>query len=454
MWNKVIFREYDIRGVYNQDYDLAFAEELGRAYYRLATKKLDKQDLTISLGHDARHSSPEIIAALAKGLKESGAKIIQLNLITTPISYFSTFYMPNVDGAIMVTGSHNPPEYNGFKISIGKKTIMGEEIQNLRQIIERQDYISGDGSEEHYDIFPEYVARYKEEFRDLSGIKVIADCGNGVAGVVLRKMYEALNVDLEILYEKPDGDFPNHHPDPTVESNMEELKKQVLEKNADIGIGFDGDADRLGVISNTGRFLLGDEIMALITGQILKEQPKATIIGDVKCSDRLYHYIEERGGKAIMWKTGHSLIKNKVREEGAPFGGELSCHLFFADRNYGYDDSLYAGLRLIELLKVSHKSIEDLLSDYPQAYTTPEIRLDTSEEKKSLIVDKIKEHYKSKKDVDLNMIDGVRASFSDGWALVRPSNTQPVISMRFEAESEEALKRIQDEAMTIVNEYL
>ena len=454
MNNDVIFREYDIRGVFDVDYDLDFAKELGKAYVAFAKEKLSKDVLNITIGRDARLSSPEIVKALTAGMLESGANVIQLGLVTTPISYFTTFHMPQVDGSIMVTGSHNPPEYNGFKISVGQTTIMGVEIQALREIINKQAYVSGKGKESEYDIFPEYIERYKKEFGDLTGIKVSADCGNGVAGCVLRKMYEALGVDVNILFEEPDGTFPNHHPDPTVEKNMTDLKKDVATNASDIGIGFDGDADRLGVITNTGRFLLGDEIMTIIIGDILKEHPGATIVADVKCSDRLYDYIDKNGGKSIMWNTGHSLVKKKVKEEKAPFGGELSCHLFFADRNYGYDDSLYAGLRLIEILKKTGKTVEELLSDYPNAYSTPEIRLVTTEEKKFLIVEKMKEYYLQAETKKINTIDGIRASFADGWALVRASNTQPVLSMRFEASSEKALERIQSEAMAVVNLYV
>jgi phosphomannomutase len=454
MMNPVIFREYDIRGIYEKDFDLNFAEDLGRAFFAYIKQTQNIVSPTITLGMDARLSSPAIVTALAKGFMASGGNVIRLGLVTTPISYFSTFTMPNVNGAIMVTGSHNPPDYNGFKLSVGKRTISGHEIQDLKKIIDTKAFFSGTGNETSFDIFPSYVERYKKEFGDLSGVPVVLDCGNGAAGIIARRLYEAMNVDVHIIFEQPDGTFPNHHPDPTVEENNDELKKQVIARKAALGIGFDGDADRIGMLSNTARFLLGDEIMTAFAKDILKSNPGAKIIGDVKCSDRMYHMISKNGGVPIMWKTGHSLIKEKVKLEKAPFGGELSCHIFFADRNYGYDDSLYAGLRMIEILKNNKTTIEEILKDYPEAYSTPEIRIDTTEEKKQIIVAKVKEHYLAKKDVALTEIDGVRASFKNGWALVRSSNTQPVVSMRFEADSKAALEQIQSDAMEIVNRYL
>jgi phosphomannomutase/phosphomannomutase/phosphoglucomutase len=371
------------------------------------------------------------------------------------MTYFSTFHLPEVNGAIMETGSHNPPEYNGFKISVGNSTIFGHEIQNLKKIIEDKAYIEGTGDESQIDISPEYVARYKSEFGDLSGVKVVLDCGNGTAGCVARRMYEAVGLKPTILFEEPDGDFPNHHPDPTVEKNLVDLKAKVIEEGAQLGIGFDGDSDRIGVVDNEGKTIFGDELIALYSKQILRESPGQKIIGDVKCSDRMYDYIDKYGGVPIMWKTGHSLVKQKVKQENAPFGGELSGHIFFADRNYGYDDALYAGLRVIEILSKTGQTIAELLTDLPKAYNTPEIRIDTTEEKKYSIVKKLVEVYKdNSSDVSVNLIDGIRLSFKDGWALARASNTQPVLVMRFEASSPEGLDRIRKEVEGIVNPLL
>ena len=300
-----------------------------------------------------------------------------------------------------------------------------------------------------------YVERYKTEFKGLPDLPVVLDCGNGAAGVIARRLFEAVGLKPQILFEKPDGTFPNHHPDPTVEKNLVVLKSEVTKNAARVGIGFDGDADRIGLIDHNGRFVLGDEMMALISLSILQDTPGAKIIGDVKCSDRLYEFIRVHGGEPIMWKTGHSLIKEKVKVEKAPFGGELSGHIFFADRNYGYDDAIYAALRVIEILARTGKTIPELLAKMPGSYCTPEIRIDTTEEKKHTIVERLKQKFsKPSADFSVNLIDGIRVSFKDGWALARASNTQPVLVLRFESTSEAGLKRIQDSFEEVVKPLL
>ena len=451
----VIFREYDIRGVYNEQFDLGFAKKLGQAYVAFLAKEAGKRDLTVTIGHDARLSSPDITNALAEGMMESGAVVKLIGMVTTPMSYFTTFAIPGVDGAIMVTGSHNPPEYNGFKISVGKGTIFGEKIQQLREIIQRGDFIRGEGRKETIDIFPAYLAKHKEEFGQLKPIKVVLDCGNGAGGVIARKLFNAVGIDPEILFEEPDGRFPNHHPDPTVEKNLKDLVKRVKETGAVAGIGFDGDADRIGLVDHTGKMIYGDELICLIAKQVLKVLPGKKIIGDVKCSDRMFTYIKTYGGEPIMWKTGHSLIKEKIKVEKSPFGGEMSGHIFFSDRNYGYDDAVYAGLRVVELLSETGKTIPELLADLPPAFNTPEIRIDTTEEKKHLIVERLKQEFaKPGADFQTNLIDGIRVSFKDGWALARASNTQPVLVLRFEASTQAGLDRIRDRFEAIVNPLL
>lgn len=455
MYKDVIFREYDIRGVYNTDFDLDFAYNLGKAFASYVFKKTGKRDLKITLGHDARVSSPDISNSLTKGLKESGVHVVRLGLVTSPICYFSTFVLEGIDGALMVTGSHNPPDYNGYKISLGQWTIFGEEIQALRKIMEKADYITGSGSESTHDIFPQYLERYQTEFGKLKDIKVVLDAGNGAAGCIVKKLFEVVGLKPTILFEKPDGSFPNHHPDPTVEKNLVHLKDQVLKEKAVVGIGFDGDADRIGIVDHSGKMIYGDELMTIIARSILQTNKSAKIIGDVKCSDRMYHDIEKQGGIPIMWKTGHSLVKEKIKIEKAPFGGEMSGHIFFADRNYGYDDALYAALRLCEILSKTGKTIPELLAGLPNAYNTPEIRIDTTEEKKVMIVEKIKAAYsKPSDDYKLNLIDGIRISFKDGWALARASNTQPVLVVRFESSTEAGMKKIEKQVMDIVNQYL
>lgn len=455
MFEPVIFREYDIRGVYNQQFDNDFAYELGRSFSTYVFSKTGKKNLKFSIGYDARNSSLALVEKLSQGMKESGAEVLILGLVTTPVCYYSTFQL-DLDGAIMVTGSHNPSEYNGFKVSLGKTTIHGEEIQNLKKIMQTANYISGSGSIKNYDIHGEYLERYKKEFGDMKPVKVVLDCGNGAAGSIVRRLYAVAGQNPEILFEQPDGNFPNHHPDPTVEKNLVALAQKVVETGAVCGIGFDGDADRIGVVDHTGKMIYGDELMTIYARAVLAEKKGAPIVGDVKCSDRMYRDIKNCGGVPVMWKTGHSLIKEKVKSDKAPFGGEMSGHIFFADRNYGYDDAPYAGLRLCEILSKTGKSISQLLEGLPPAFNTPEIRIDTTEEKKVLIVEKVKEKFMNEKNngAEVNLIDGIRISFADGWALARASNTQPVLVVRFESNSEAGLKRIEDSVMSVVNKYL
>lgn len=455
MFKPVIFREYDIRGVYNEEFDDSFAESLGRAYVVYMKDTTGKTAPNIVLGHDARLSSPKIVGALTKGITESGGHVIHIGLVTSPVCYFSTFTLPHVDGAIQVTGSHNPPEYNGFKISVGKATIFGNEIQKLRQIMEGGRFLVGNGSISKHDILPAYFERYKNEFGKLKDIKVVLDCGNGAGGVVARGLFNSVGLNPTILFEDPDGRFPNHHPDPTVEKNLKDLQSQVKKEGAVCGIGFDGDADRIGVVDHRGHMIYGDELMVIISRDILKNQPGSKIVGDVKCSDRLYNDIASRGGIPIMWKTGHSLVKEKIKIESAPFGGEMSGHIFFADRNYGYDDAPYAALRLVEILSKSGKTIPELLEGLPPAFNTPEIRIDTTEEKKLLIVEKMIEAFgKGGADYKANLTDGIRLSFSDGWALCRSSNTQPVLVVRYESTTSEGLDRIKSRVESIINKHL
>jgi phosphomannomutase/phosphomannomutase/phosphoglucomutase len=456
MYAPVIFREYDIRGVYEKQFDNDFAYLLGKAYAVYMKQEKGISNPKVAVGHDARHSGPKIVASLTKGLMESGCEVVHLGLVTTPMCYFSTFEVPGVQGAVQVTGSHNPPEYNGFKISVGKATIFGAEIQKLRMIIEKGEYLKGQGKESKIDILPSYVERYKKEFGTLKNVKVVLDCGNGAAGASARPLFEAVGLKPTILFEKPDGTFPNHHPDPTVEENLEDLKKQVLKESAVCGIGFDGDADRIGVVDHTGRMVYGDELMVIIARDVLQTQKGAKIIGDVKCSDRMYQDIAKHGGTPIMWKTGHSLVKEKIKVEKAPFGGEMSGHIFFADRNYGYDDAIYAALRLVEILSKTGKTIPQLLEGLPPSYNTPEIRIDTTEEKKLLVVEKMKEAFKSTSGADykVDMTDGIRLSFTDGWALCRSSNTQPVLVVRYESWTEPGLKRIRSRVEQVINQYL
>lgn len=450
--NDVIFREYDIRGVYPDQLDSHFAYNLGRAFATTVRKHFKKEKVTLSIGQDARHSCDEIVSALTKGMNESGANVLLLGLVTTPMTYFSTFQLP-VDGAIQVTGSHNPPEYNGFKISLGRSTIFGSDIQDLRVRILNKDFLSGEGTVEKVDIFPLYIEHHKNEFKKINNVPVVLDCGNGAAGIIARRLFEAVGLRPDILFEEPDGDFPNHHPDPTVEENLQDLRKKVLEIGAVVGIGFDGDGDRIGVIDEHGHMIYGDDLIALFAKDILKKHPGAPIVGDVKCSDRLYAYIKKQGGQPIMWKTGHSLIKEKIRVEKSPFGGEMSGHIFFADRNYGYDDAVYAALRLVEILAASGTSLSKILEDLPKSFNTPEIRIDTTEEKKHYAVELLRQAFSQNhpdEEFSVNLLDGIRISFKDGWALARASNTQPVLVLRYEATTEAGLQRIKTKIEDII----
>jgi phosphomannomutase/phosphomannomutase/phosphoglucomutase len=441
--NPAIYREYDIRGVVGRDFDDGFAHALGRAYVTYVARRAGIARPTVALGHDARESSPALAHALASGLRSAGAHVLQLGLVTTPMTYFTTFALPEVQGALAVTGSHNPREYNGFKICVGRSTLSGEEIQVLRAVVDAGKFVSGAGSERHLDISEHYVERYRREFAGLKPVPLVLDCGNGAAGAIARRLYEAVGLSPAILFEAPDGRFPNHHPDPTVEANLRDLSREVLAQGARAGIGFDGDADRIGVVDDRGRMLYGDELIALYSRFVLRAQPGRRIVADVKCSDRLFDYIARHGGVPVMWKSGHSLVKEKIRSENAPLGGDLAGHVFFSDRNYGYDDALYAGLRLIEVLSSTGKTIEALLADFPPSCHTPEIRIDTTEEKKHLIVDALKRvFHPHSREFSVNTLDGLRVSFPDGWALARASNTQPVLVLRFEADTPDRLAAI------------
>jgi len=349
---------------------------------------------------------------------------------------------------VMVTGSHNPPDFNGFKICVGNDTIYGAQIQELRKIMEAGDYARGNASSSYKDIASSYQEYLFQNVKIKRGINIVVDGGNGVGGYFALPLLERFGCSITALHCEPDGRFPHHFPDPTVEENLTELIKAVAEKKAELGIAFDGDADRLGVISDKGEIIWGDKLLILFSRYILRERPRSTIIGEVKCSQTLYDDITKNSGRAIMWKAGHSLIKAKMKEEKAVLGGEMSGHFFFADRYFGYDDAIYAALRLLEILSESGEKISSLLSDVPLVYATPEIRVDCPDHKKAAVVEKIKKHYRNAP--GLVDIDGVRIPFPDGWALVRASNTQPVIVLRFEASSEKSLAQMRRKVESIL----
>jgi len=443
--NPNVFREYDVRGVVDQDLNEEFVFNLGRAIGTYADQHKVK---TMSIGRDCRLSSDAYHNFLIQGLNSCGIDTIDVGLCATPMLYFSIRHL-KTDGGVMVTGSHNPPEFNGFKICIGHDTIYGDNIQDLRKIIESNRFAAGRGGSRNQDISKDYEDYLFENVFINKKLKVIVDAGNGVGGRFFLPLLQRLNYDVTDIYCEPDGRFPHHFPDPTVEDNLEELIRVVREQKADLGIAFDGDADRLGVISDKGEIIWGDKLLLLFSRYILQDKPNSTIIGEVKCSQVLYDDIKKHSGRPIMWKAGHSLIKAKMKEEKAALGGEMSGHIFFADRYFGYDDAIYAALRLLEILSQTGKQISSLLSDVPQTFATPEIRIDCPDDKKAEVVKKIKNHYRNTPGVI--DIDGVRIPFKEGWALVRSSNTQPIIVLRFEASSSEALQAIRREVEELLD---
>jgi phosphomannomutase/phosphoglucomutase len=433
--NPQIFREYDIRGVVNKDLTPDIVRTLGKGF---GTHMANLGHKELVVGKDGRLSSKDFEDALIEGLISTGCHVVNIGLCPTPVYYFSIFHLDK-DGGAMVTGSHNPPEFNGFKVSVGKSTIFGEEIQNLRRLIEKEEFVVGQGFVSNEEIIQSYQDYIKKNIHIEKRMKVVIDAGNGTGGMVAGPLFRDLGCEVEELYCKVDGRFPNHFPDPTIPANLKDLIDRVKKNQADVGIGYDGDADRIGVVDDQGNIIWGDQLMILFSREILKYKKGATFVAEVKCSQNLFDDIEKHGGKAIMWRTGHSLIKEKMKEEKAVLGGEMSGHIFFADRYFGYDDAIYASCRLIELLSKTNKKLSQLLSDVPKTSITPEIRVDCPDEIKFQVVEKVKEALR--KDYPIIDVDGVRVKFEHGWGLVRASNTQPALVLRFEALTD---KHVQD----------
>jgi phosphomannomutase/phosphoglucomutase len=443
--NPTIFREYDIRGIVDKDLTPDAVRTLGRA---MGVYFLRRGKRRVALGRDCRLSSPAYAAALAEGLRAAGCSVVSIGTVPTPLLYFMIFHR-KLEAGVMITGSHNPPEYNGFKMMCGEETLYGEAIQDLRRLIEADDLpADGPGEWTEMDIVPEYTAYVLGLIKLARPLSVVIDAGNGTGGVVAGPIFRALGCRVTELFCDMDGRFPNHHPDPTLPEAMEALAKAVRETGADLGIAYDGDADRLGVIDDAGRLLWGDQLMILFARDILTDHPGAAVISEVKATQTLYDEIAKRGGRPIMWKTGHSLIKKKIKEEKALLAGEMSGHLFFADRWYGFDDAIYASARLAELLAKSDRRLSTMLSDLPKTFSTPEIRVYASDEVKFRIVAEVAAALKAR--VPVIDIDGVRARYPHGWALVRASNTQAVLVLRFEADSESELESIQAEVKGLV----
>ncbi|MBI3754676.1 MAG: phosphomannomutase/phosphoglucomutase [Deltaproteobacteria bacterium] len=480
--NPEIFRQYDIRGIFNKDLTAEVAQAIGAAYGIYLNSKLKvgaglKPAPTVSVGRDVRLSSNTLRDALIQGIVSTGIDVIDIGECPTPLQYFSIYHL-NLNGGIMITGSHNPPEFNGFKITVGRETIYGEEIQEIRRIIEQGQGPApagfkqgargkGQGKTENYDIVPAYIDYLKKQFlkSNKHAVKIVVDAGNGTAGRIAPAILRAIGCDVTELFCEPDGNFPNHHPDPTIPENLKDLAKTVKAQKADFGIAYDGDADRIGVVDENGAIIWGDQLMIIFARNILnqKSEEKPAFVGEVKCSQVMYDEIKKLGGNAIMWKTGHSLIKSKMKETGAVLAGEMSGHMFFADRYFGYDDAIYASCRLAEILS-QHRYKEpavrfsSLLSGLQKTYTTPEIRVDCPDDKKFGVIERLSETIDLKQEnivvKDIIRIDGLRLVFDNGWALIRASNTQPVLVLRFEAATEQELQEIKTFVETRLSKVL
>ena len=447
--NPNIFREYDIRGLHETDLTSDVAQHIGKA---LGTELLRRGETSICVGCDVRPSSPRLKSNAIAGLVSTGINVHDVGTVPTPVVYFGAQHL-DCGGSLQITGSHNPVEYNGFKMTHRASSIFGDQIQGLMGLIEAGDFETGEGTVESHDVLDGYVRDIKGRVSIARPLKIVIDAGNGCASEIAPKLFRDLGCEVVELYCEIDGTFPNHLPDPTVMKYVVDLVDAVERHDADLGIGYDGDADRIGVIDNTGRIVPGDRLLAMFSRDILTRQPGASIIFDVKCSQALAEDIEAHGGKPVMWKTGHSLIKTKMKEAGAPAAGEMSGHIFFTERFRGYDDAIYASARFVDIIAGGTESVAEIDATVPRYVSTPEIRVETSYEDKFRVVDELVAHFKNDTDHEVIDVDGVRVLFGDGWGLVRASNTQPVLVMRFEARSEDRLQEIAETVLTKVREY-
>lgn len=440
-----IFREYDIRGIVGTQLTDETVQRIARAAGTFFQENGSKR---IAIGFDARASSPRFAAIFRTALNETGCDIVEIGMVPTPVLYHTVFTKP-VDGGVMITGSHNPPDHNGFKICLGKSTLFGSQIQEIKAIALSGKFSDGSGTAETINVLADYCADIVSRI-DLGTRPILAaiDGGNGMGGVTAVPVFEKLGIRMIKLFTEPDSDFPNHHPDPTVTENLQDVIAAVRDNKADVGIAFDGDGDRIGIVDEKGRIIWGDELMVLLSRSVLETRPGATIIAEVKCSQNLFDDIEKHGGTALMWKAGHSLIKAKMKETGAALAGEMSGHIFFADRFYGFDDATYAAARVIEILSRTDKKLSELLADLPETFSTPELRVDCPDERKFGIVENIADHFSSTNEVIT--IDGARILFEHGWGLVRASNTQAILVLRFEADSKAHLSEIRQTIETEV----
>jgi len=442
--NPGIFREYDIRGVTGKDILDEDVVDIGRAYGTLLNKQNKK---IVSVGRDCRLTSEKFARLFIQGIISTGCDVIDIGTCPTPVLYFSIQHL-NLEGGAMVTASHNPPEYNGFKLLSGIDSIHSQGLQDVRIITEKKEFIQGDGKVTKKDLITPYKEYIINNINIKKTIKIGIDSGNGTGGITSLPVLKQLGCEVHDIFCDMDGTFPNHEADPTQKKNLLDLIKLVKEKNLDLGVGYDGDADRIGVVDKNGEVIYGDQLMVIYAREILERDPGATFISEVKCSMVMYDDIRKHGGNAIMWRTGHSLIKQKMKEENAALAGEMSGHMFFKDRFLGFDDALYATCRLLEIMADTGKGVDELIQDLPKTFTTPELRVECADEIKFDVVDKIVAHFKARQDVI--DIDGLRALYDDGWGLVRASNTQPALVLRFEALGEERLNEIREEIESVL----
>ena len=445
-----IFKAYDIRGIIDETLDPSIAKLIGQAF---GTEMRELGETEIVIGRDGRLSGPSLIEALTEGLLSTGINVIDLGMVATPMVYFGANQVLNgkkPKSGIMITGSHNPPNYNGFKMVLGGAAIYGDQIQALRKRIEAKKFATGQGSRSEFDIFPMYLERIVGDVKLARPIKIAVDCGNGVGGAFAGRLFRELGCEVEELFCEVDGTFPNHHPDPAHLENLQDLIKNLQTTDNELGLAFDGDADRLGVVTKTGEVIFPDRQMMLFAKDVLSRNPGAQIIYDVKCTRNLATYVKQEGGVPLMWKTGHSLVKAKLKETGAPLAGEMSGHIFFKDRWYGFDDGLYTGARLLEILS-AEQDPNATLNQLPNAICTPELQMPCAEGEAFTLLDKIKAEVAKGTQAtfetaeSVNTIDGVRVEYADGFGLARPSNTTPIVVMRFEADTQAAIERIQAE---------
>jgi phosphomannomutase len=436
-FDPTILREYDIRGVVGETLSAADARAIGRSFAAVLAEERGRR---VAVGRDGRLSSPELEAALVEGLTGAGVDVVRVGLGPTPMLYYAASTL-EVDGGLMVTGSHNPPNYNGFKMMLGKRSFFGADIQRLGRIAAAGRFPAGHGKREERSVLDAYVARLLADYRGGRALRVAWDAGNGATGEALRRLTARLPGTHFRLNDEIDGNFPAHHPDPTEPKNLEQLQETVARERCDLGIAFDGDGDRIGVVDGKGRILWGDQFMVLLASEVLAAQPGATIIADVKASQVLFDEIARMGGKPLMWRTGHSLIKSKMAELGAPLAGEMSGHIFYGDRYYGYDDALYAAVRLLGILARGEDSLAALRDRLPVVVNTPELRFPCSESRKFAVIDEVRDRLK-RAGADMADIDGVRVRTAEGWWLLRASNTQDVLVARAESRDEAGLARL------------